>query len=130
MSDAVAERAVASALVRAVRAAGGFARKLSWEGLANAPDYVVFAGGHGLFVETKRPGERPRPSQMREFGRMREYGGVDVKVVTTVDEAEALVSALTMRYSAFRDRLLATLSYTRFEERGDGHTGYDERVGL
>ena len=110
MSDAVAERAVASALVRAVRAAGGFARKLSWEGLANAPDYVVFAGGHGLFVETKRPGERPRPSQMREFGRMR----------------EALVSALTMRYSAFRDRLLATLSYTRFEERGDGHTGYDE----
>jgi hypothetical protein len=62
-------------LVERIRKLGGEVRFLKWIGRHGAPDTLVMLKDiPPTFVETKAPEEKPRPSQVREFERLRHYG--------------------------------------------------------
>lgn len=95
ISDGLRERDIAAYLTKRVTEIGGLYRKLSYEGRSDAPDYLIMVGGAHFFIETKAPGEKPRPSQIREFTKMFDYGGITTRVVSTfwdVDDFIRMVS--------------------------------------
>lgn len=53
---------------------GGEVRFVKWIGRAHAPDCLVLFLGDPTLVETKAPGKRPRPGQVREIERLRKAG--------------------------------------------------------
>lgn len=55
---------------------------------AGVPDRIVIGNGHTVFVELKRPGEKPRKLQVAQIRRMREAGATVFVADTTelVDE--------------------------------------------
>lgn len=85
---AMREAGLERAFVRAVKKAGGEARKLVTPGRRHACDRIVLwpAKMSGIFprmtihpaavefVELKKPGEKPRPGQLRELKRLRDRG--------------------------------------------------------
>lgn len=84
------ERDVENYLVERVRAAGGEVRKVQWIGRNGAPDRFVMLKGLSMWVELKAPGEKPRPSQVREHERMRSMGQ-RVEVIDSLDGVDALL---------------------------------------
>lgn len=69
------ESVIEKNLVRQVEILGGITYKLSPIGRANKPDrLVMLPGGKVIFVECKRPGEKPRAGQVREHERLRKLG--------------------------------------------------------
>lgn len=91
MAKTLKERDIAEYLVKRVAEVGGICRKVAWEGRSDAPDYLVMCGGNHIFVETKAPGKKPRPSQLREFGAMSQHGGLAVIIVSDFDEVDSLI---------------------------------------
>lgn len=61
-----------------------------------APDYIALSNGRAFFIETKAPGERPRPSQRAEFDRIHTEGGCPVIVVDSVDTARAVIMSISV----------------------------------
>ena len=90
------EGLVADALVRAAEEHHVYLRKCHWEGRMGAPDYIALKHGRALFIETKSPGERPRPSQRAEFDRIRTEGGCPVIIVDSVDVAKAVILSISV----------------------------------
>lgn len=69
------EREVEQALVREVRKHGGIAPKLTSPNNAGMPDrLVILPKGKVCFVELKRPGQKPRPLQIRQMQRLTNLG--------------------------------------------------------
>lgn len=85
------EADIAAYLIKRVTEIGGICRKVAWEGRSDAPDYLVMCGGIHIFVETKAPGKKPRPSQLREFGAMSQHGGIAVIIVSDFSEVDNLI---------------------------------------
>jgi hypothetical protein len=62
------ERQIEQQLKKAVSRIGGLCLKFTSPGCAGVPDRVVLLpGGRLIFVEIKRPGEVPRPLQMKRL---------------------------------------------------------------
>lgn len=82
--------------VRQVFGARAIFRKLTWQGRRSAPDRVLMippadnSPSAIVWVELKRPGEKPRRAQLAEFARMR-AAGATVRVVSSFDDVRALV---------------------------------------
>ena len=92
MATVIRERDIKAYLLARIKALGGEARKVRWEGRRGAPDWRVMAGGawrlavpneDGLkrfrtavlcWAELKAPGEKCEPHQLREHTRMRKHG--------------------------------------------------------
>lgn len=106
------ERDIAAYLVKRVSEIGGICRKVAWEGRSDAPDYLVMCHGDFAFVETKAPTGKPRPSQLREFAAVDEYGGETVAVVRTPDDVDTLVCGF--RNPESMAVALERLTYRRF----------------
>ena len=69
------ERDIEKKLVNAVREKGGWAVKLSAQWEAGIPDrLVLLPHGKCYFIELKRPGEQPRPIQVRRAKQLRALG--------------------------------------------------------
>jgi hypothetical protein len=97
----VRERDVEKYLVKKVKEAGGEVRKVKWIGRRGAPDRLVLLPdgrvfavddiGHGraVWIELKKPGEKPEPHQSREHDRMRRLGQT-VLVIDSFEGVEAL----------------------------------------
>jgi hypothetical protein len=69
------EQTIEQKLVKAAKAAGGMAPKLSCPGMAGMPDrLVLLPEGRIGFVEVKSPGEKPRPLQVARIGALRNLG--------------------------------------------------------
>lgn len=69
------ERQIEQKLVKAVKAAGGIAPKLTSPGFDGMPDrMVLMPGGRIGFVEVKAPGEKPRPLQLSRHRLLRRMG--------------------------------------------------------
>lgn len=90
------EHRVAAALVKAAKENHVYLRKCHWEGRMGAPDYIALNHGRAFFIETKAPGERPRPSQRAEFDRIRTEGCCPVIVVDSVDIAKAVILSISV----------------------------------
>ena len=71
----IREREIEAFLRKMVIKQGGLCLKFvspAWEG---APDRIIlFPGGKIFFVEVKRPGERPRPLQLKRHEELRKLG--------------------------------------------------------
>ena len=91
------ERRIAAALIRSAKAAGLLIRKCKWEGRLGAPDYMIIRPGKAVFVETKAPGEHPRRSQLAEFAKIEEHGGV-VYIVDTTEKAKDAIREICEKY--------------------------------
>lgn len=99
----ITEAQVEKHFVKRVRELGGIVRKVRWIGRRDAPDRrATFPGGfiyrprrkgergwfglENFYAELKRPGEKARPSQLREHELMREHG----EIVVVLDSFEAV----------------------------------------
>lgn len=89
------EHRVAAALVRAAKEEHVYLRKCHWEGRMGAPDYIALSQGRAFFIETKAPGERPRPSQRAEFERIRTEGHCPVITVDSVEIARTIIMSIS-----------------------------------
>lgn len=87
------ERDVEQVLVHHMRICGGLALKFISPGWSGAPDRMcIFPGGKVAFVEVKRPGEKPRPLQIRRMEQLRELG-VTVAVIDSKEGAAAFAKS-------------------------------------
>ena len=98
------ERDIEKHLVKQVKELGGEVRKVKWIGRIGAPDRLVMlpfsAECHRngpsstirtIWVELKAPGEKARPSQVREHERMRAMGQ-HVVVIDSIEGVEELLA--------------------------------------
>lgn len=83
-------------LLDRVRELGGHWRFVRWIGRNHAPDLLisvpnknhVFPTKRTALVETKAPGKRPRPGQVREHQRLRDDFGFEVLVLPTKEDID------------------------------------------
>lgn len=97
------ERDIRKLLKKRVEEYGGEVRAVCWVGRPNAPDvlclFPVGSSGYMLFgrgdvwVETKAPGENPRPAQSREHDRMR-IAGCCVEVIRSPEQIDEFIPGL------------------------------------
>lgn len=87
------EGKIAAALKAETARRGLFIRKLKWEGRIGAPDYIILHAGRAFFIETKAPGEKPRPSQRAEFLKIA-HEGFEVTVVDSEQRAQDVAIAI------------------------------------
>lgn len=93
------EKEVEAHLVKRVKELGGECRKVQWIGRHGAPDRLVMLPKEAyvddahccIWVELKAPGEKARPSQVREHERMRAMGQ-RVVVIDSIEGVEELLA--------------------------------------
>ena len=87
------ERDIERRLKNKVERTGGLCLKFL-SGVSGVPDRLcLFMGGRAVFVEVKRPGEKPRPLQERQIRKIRELG-FRVEVIDSEQGIEALLRSL------------------------------------
>ncbi|HLK85409.1 MAG TPA: hypothetical protein VKT27_02805 [Candidatus Binataceae bacterium] len=92
------ERDIERSAVAAMRKRGISAPKFVSPGRRSAPDRLVLPGnGLCLFLEFKRPGEKPTPLQELEHKRLRE-AGYTVGVPTSTEEAMSIIEEFMMEH--------------------------------
>ena len=98
---------------------GGEIRKVQWQGRVGAPDWLVMMFCGALFVETKAVGERPRKSQLVEFGRIERASGIPVLVIDRAIYASYVANALRSRAEGDDETyrlIIEKFSFERFLE--------------
>lgn len=84
---AIREAAIEDYVVTRAERSGYFVRKVGWLGRRHAPDRLFARPDRGLvFIEFKRPGEKPRKGQTYEHRRMR-AAGLEVHVCDSILDA-------------------------------------------
>lgn len=69
------EKEIEKALVKQVQVLDGWCLKLTSPSAAGLPDrLLLMPHGRVVFVEVKRPGQKPRPLQVKRFKRLRDLG--------------------------------------------------------
>ena len=87
------ESSIERALVNAVKIKGGKCYKLT--GYVGIPDrLVLLPGGIVKFVETKRPGEEPRESQLASHAELRRLG-FEVWTLANKEHIEEVLTWMT-----------------------------------
>jgi len=85
----ILEKEVEAALVRRVKAIGGLCEKFTSPGRRSVPDRIItMPNGQIIFVEVKRPGEKPTAAQLKDHERRRALG-CDVRVIDSMEDARA-----------------------------------------
>lgn len=97
MTAKLRERDIKKYLLARVKALGGEARKVRWEGRSGAPDWRVmlcplFIRPRCFWAELKAPGEKPTAAQFREHTRMRRHG----ETVYVFDSFESIDEVLPL----------------------------------
>ena len=86
------EKKIEERLKTRAKEAGGLAIKWVSPSMSGVPDRIVFLpGGKIIFVELKRPGEKPTPLQDRIIGMLRGLGA-DVRVADSMEKVEEIFS--------------------------------------
>jgi len=89
----VRERDIERKLKKRVEGMGGICFKFI-SSVSGVPDrLVLMAGGRIVFVELKRPGEKPRPLQQRQIEKIRKLG-FRVEVIDSEEGIEELIQSL------------------------------------
>lgn len=83
------ERDIEKAFVAHVKRLGGMAEKFTSPGRRSVPDRLVtLPGGRIIFVELKRPGQKPTEAQQRDHDKRRALG-CDVRVIDSLEAVHA-----------------------------------------
>lgn len=80
-------------LVRKVKQTGGLCYKWTSPGIIGVPDRIVLKNKKIIFVELKRKGARPRPSQLVQIGKI-ENQGFEVRVIDSKEKVDKLIEEL------------------------------------
>ena len=84
------EKKIEERLRKKAKEAGGLAAKWVSPSMSGVPDRIVFLpGGKIIFVELKRPGEKPTPLQNRIIEILRGLGA-DVRVVDSMEKVDEI----------------------------------------
>lgn len=84
------EKKIEERLKTRAKEAGGLAIKWVSPSMSGVPDRIVFLpGGKIIFVELKRPGEKPTPLQDRIIGMLRGLGA-DVRVADSMEKVDEI----------------------------------------
>ena len=84
------EKKIEERLKTRAKEAGGLAIKWVSPSMSGVPDRIVFLpGGTIIFVELKRPGEKPTPLQDRIIGMLRGLGA-DVRVADSMEKVDEI----------------------------------------
>lgn len=75
------ESKVQSRIIKRYEAQGWFVVKLMLTSKPGIPDLLCLKDGKAVFIEVKRPGEKPRPLQDYRINELRRMG-FDVRVLT------------------------------------------------
>lgn len=75
------ESKVQSRIIKRYEAQGWFVVKLVLTSKPGIPDLLCLKDGKAVFIEVKRPGEKPRPLQDYRIDELRRMG-FDVRVLT------------------------------------------------
>lgn len=89
----VREKSIENYLSRKVRQAGGLCWKFASPGRSGVPDRLVLFKGFAVFVELKRPGQKPRELQQIRMNELRDVGAW-VEVISNKDEADTFLAKL------------------------------------
>ena len=90
---AAKERDIKEYFLKIAKSYGAEVRKCEWYRRKDAPDwFVALNGAH--FVELKRPGGKPNPSQKREADKL-SLRDVPVHVLSTYDEVDIFFERIT-----------------------------------
>lgn len=81
MGDRPLESVVQSRIIKRYEAQGWFVVKLVLTSKPGIPDLLCLKDGKVIFIEVKRPGEKPRPLQDYRINELRGMG-FDVQVLT------------------------------------------------
>lgn len=76
-------------IVSFLQQCGLMVRAVEWRGRKDCPDLVIL-NPPTVWVEVKRPGEKPRPSQAREHDTMKTAGAL-VEVADCLEDMHAIV---------------------------------------
>ena len=88
------ESTVEKYLVRKVKLYGGMAIKLNPIGMVGLPDrLILMPGAKIMFVEVKRPGEKPRAIQIQIHNRLRNLG-FRVEVVDNKEQIKEILEEM------------------------------------
>ncbi len=86
------EKIIEQKLTKAVKQNGGVCWKFSSPGTAGVPDRIILMPkGQIAFVETKAPGEKPRPLQLSRHRLLRRLG-FKVYVLDNIDEIPKIIT--------------------------------------
>ena len=87
------ERDIERKLKNKVESTGGWCLKFL-SSVSGVPDRLcLFMGGRAVFVEVKRPGEKPRPLQKRQIEKIRKLG-FRVEVIDSEEGIQELIESL------------------------------------
>lgn len=85
------ESKIEKELVDQVKAIGGLAWKFVSPGTRGVPDrLVILPGGRTIYVELKRPGEKPEPLQLKRHREL-EARGHKVYVIDNIEEVHRFI---------------------------------------
>ena len=88
------EKQIERKLIAAVHLRGGMCPKWVSPGLDGVPDRVIlFPGGRAAFAETKAPGKKMRPLQVRRKAQLEKLG-FSVFVIDTLEQIEGVLDAI------------------------------------
>ena len=82
------EQQIQTAIMSKLRAAGWYVNKLIVTSLVGVPDVIAHKDGRTMYIEVKRPGQKPTDLQEH---RMQELGKYGVKVMVCSDEKELIL---------------------------------------
>ena len=87
------EREIERKLKKRVESTGGWCLKFL-SSISGVPDRIcLFPEGKAVFVELKRHGEKPRPLQQRQIGKIRKLG-FRVEVIDSEEGIEELIHSV------------------------------------
>lgn len=94
------ERSVENYLKERIESIGGKCYKFVSPGTDGMPDRIVIYKGTVVFIETKRPGGKPRALQKERIEELRALG-VSAFSINALDQVEQLILRLTLNRDSY-----------------------------
>lgn len=92
----MSEHKIEEQLVKTVKAQGGLCLKLNSTSMIGLPDRLfLLPGGKFAFVEVKRPGEKPRPIQLKRLNDLKQLG-FQCYVLDSLEQINPMIEEVTV----------------------------------
>jgi len=90
MRTTIRESSIEKTIVARAKARGWWSCKFTSPAMAGVPDRMFIRDGRVVYIEIKRPGNKPTPLQAKRMADMRTHGA-EVHWVDSVEAADAIL---------------------------------------